>query len=195
MDTKSLVLFSVVTLLVIQQTPVCEASWLQDLMARFGNFGQAKNAHVAVYGDDGSNAQPVPVAQQPQPTEKNKGSWTHELIAAAAGFEAMRVYERRQAKQKGAPPSHSVVKGILAGLAAAAVDRLIETKGLDWIDAQKAKRGATKTAEDMVDQVERGGGSVATNNAGSSSGNRGRNNGADGETFNQQLPPAANDEY
>jgi hypothetical protein len=39
----------------------------------------------------------MPVALNPQviyntqPTEEHKSSWTHELIAGAAGFEAMKV--------------------------------------------------------------------------------------------------------
>ena len=132
----------------------------------------------------------------------------------------MRTYERHQAKQKGQPPSHSVMKGILAGLAAAAVDRLIETKGLDWIDAQRAKSSATRQAESMVDQVESGGGNFGgTNQAGSAvvqdggrrnrgggnrannndnnnngGGNRANNNGGS-ESFSQQVAPATNDEY
>jgi hypothetical protein len=128
-------------------------------MQRFSGSGnKAKEAHVAVYGEDGRNAERPSGPQQARPKEKNKGSWTHEMIAAAAGFEAMRTYERHQAKQTGQPPNHSIVKGILAGLAAAAVDRLIETKGLDWIDAQRAKTGAARAAENMVEQVERGNG-------------------------------------
>lgn len=37
-------------------------------------------------------------------------------------------------------------KELLAGLAGGAVDRLVETKGFDFIDAQKAKDHATEQA-------------------------------------------------
>lgn len=47
--------------------------------------------------------------------------------------------------------SHSTAKEILAGLAAAEADKLIETKGLDYIDAEKAKHHAKKQAEQLYD--------------------------------------------
>jgi len=40
----------------------------------------------------------------------------------------------------GQPPSHEKAKELLAGFAGAFVDREAETKGLDFIDREKAKR-------------------------------------------------------
>lgn len=138
MYQKSGTVYALIALLVLQQSGISHANWFTNLFTS-SKSKEAKEAHAEVYG--GENAGQPP---------KNKGSWTHELIAAAAGFEAMRAYERHQAKQQGAPVNHSIMKGVLAGLAAAAVDHLIETKGLDFIDAQRAKSKASNTAEHVA---------------------------------------------
>ncbi|KAI9634865.1 uncharacterized protein MKK02DRAFT_15252, partial [Dioszegia hungarica] len=65
----------------------------------------------------------------------------HELIAGAASFEAMRAYEQHQA-QNGKPQSFAIAKEIIAGFAGAEVDKLIETKGLNEVDALRAKHEA-----------------------------------------------------
>ncbi|KND01293.1 uncharacterized protein SPPG_03103 [Spizellomyces punctatus DAOM BR117] len=75
----------------------------------------------------------------------HKSSWSHEIIAGAAGYEAMKSYERHCAAN-GQPQSHSQMKEILAGLAAAEVDKLFETKGLDWLDRDRAKQQAIAQA-------------------------------------------------
>ncbi|XP_055356333.1 uncharacterized protein LOC129601516 [Paramacrobiotus metropolitanus] len=126
-----------VAVVLLLQTQSGEANWFTDLFTS----SKAREAHETVYNENPSTA------NTPQ---KHKSSWTHELIAAAAGWQAMRAYENHQAKKTGEPVNHSVVKGVLAGLAAAAVDRLIETKGLDWLDAQRAKSRATQQAESLV---------------------------------------------
>jgi hypothetical protein len=41
---------------------------------------------------------------------------------------------------------------MLAGFAAAEVDKLVETKGADWVDREKAKRQARERAENMYDE-------------------------------------------
>lgn len=120
---------------------IADANWFTDL---FGGK-KAEEAHAKVYNEDPQVSQPASGN-----AGKRKASWTHELIAAAAGYEAMRAYERHKAKQSGQAVNHSIVKGVLAGLAAAAVDRLIETKGLDYIDAQRAKSKATQAAETIA---------------------------------------------
>ena len=48
--------------------------------------------------------------------------------------------------------NHGFAKELLAGFAAAEVDKLIETKGLDYIDSEKAKHQAKKQAEHLYDQ-------------------------------------------
>ncbi|KAJ7219010.1 hypothetical protein B0H12DRAFT_325588 [Mycena haematopus] len=68
----------------------------------------------------------------------HKAALSHELIAAAASYEAAKAYEKH-CEENGKPASHAQAKEILAGLAGAFVDRMVETKGLDSFDKQKAK--------------------------------------------------------
>jgi hypothetical protein len=62
----------------------------------------------------------------------------------------MRAYENHQSAN-GKPASHAFAKELLAGFAGAEVDKLAETKGLDWIDREKAKRQATEQATQQYD--------------------------------------------
>ncbi|KAF8464513.1 hypothetical protein JB92DRAFT_2580910, partial [Gautieria morchelliformis] len=75
----------------------------------------------------------------------HQASFTHEAIAGAAGFAAMKAYESHL-RATGQQPSHVLMKEILAGIAAAEVDKLVETKGMDWIDRHKAKKLAERQA-------------------------------------------------
>lgn len=52
----------------------------------------------------------------------------------------------------GQPASHSAAKELLAGFAGAFVDREVETKGLDFIDREKAKRQAQQQVTQQYDQ-------------------------------------------
>ncbi|OCF33240.1 hypothetical protein I317_03697 [Kwoniella heveanensis CBS 569] len=83
--------------------------------------------------------------------ENHKSKLSHELIGGAAGFEAMKAYEDRCARE-GKPQSHARAKEILAGLAAAEVDKLFETKGLDMYDREEAKRHAKQQAVEALNQ-------------------------------------------
>jgi len=47
----------------------------------------------------------------------------------------------------GAPASHDEAKALLAGFTGAFIDREAETRGLDFIDREKAKRHAQQQAE------------------------------------------------
>ncbi|KAF9366822.1 hypothetical protein BGX34_006091 [Mortierella sp. NVP85] len=78
----------------------------------------------------------------------HKSSWTHELIAGAAAFEAMKAYEDRQ----GDGAHHKLTKEIFAALAGAEADKLFETKGLDFLDRERAKRQAEANAEQIFDE-------------------------------------------
>ena len=100
----------------------------------FGHH-EAKKAHSEVYGNGGHH----------------KASWTHELIAGAAGFAALQAYEHHIAAT-GITPSHALMKELLAGFAAAEVMKLIETRGLDAIDAAKAKHQATQQAHHLANE-------------------------------------------
>jgi hypothetical protein len=52
----------------------------------------------------------------------------------------------------GKPVSHQFAKELLVGIAGAEVDKLAETKGMDFIDREKAKRHAKDNVENMYDQ-------------------------------------------
>ncbi|KAF8607007.1 putative phosphoglycerate mutase family protein, partial [Ceratobasidium sp. AG-I] len=69
----------------------------------------------------------------------HEAKWSHELIAGAASYEAAKAYEDHVARN-GEPDSHAKAKEILAGFAGAFVDREVETRGLDFIDRERAKR-------------------------------------------------------
>ncbi|GJE84837.1 hypothetical protein PsYK624_009130 [Phanerochaete sordida] len=71
----------------------------------------------------------------------HKSSISHELIAAAASYEAAKAYENH-CERNGQPQSHEKAKEILAGLSGAFIDHIVETKGLDFVDKEKAKRHA-----------------------------------------------------
>ncbi|KAG0314471.1 hypothetical protein BGZ99_008117 [Dissophora globulifera] len=74
----------------------------------------------------------------------HESSWTHELIAGAAAFEAMKSYE------SGKAGSH-LTKEMFAALAGAEADKLFETKGLDHLDRERAKRQAEHNAGKIYD--------------------------------------------
>ncbi|KAI1468596.1 uncharacterized protein F4812DRAFT_374559 [Daldinia caldariorum] len=96
-------------------------------------FDDAKNARDEVY--DG------------QPHESKL---SHEFIGGAASFEAMKLFEDRQ-RREGKTVDHAFAKELLAGIAGAEVDKLVETKGLDFLDREKAKHHARKQAEELYD--------------------------------------------
>ncbi|THG95543.1 hypothetical protein EW145_g7940, partial [Phellinidium pouzarii] len=93
------------------------------------------------YGD-------VYLNQQPR---HHESSLTHEAIAGAAGFAAMHAYEEHL-RATGQPVTHGKMKEILAAIAAAEVDKLAETKGLDWLDRHKAKKLAEHQAHALAEQ-------------------------------------------
>ncbi|TFY58688.1 hypothetical protein EVJ58_g6272 [Rhodofomes roseus] len=83
--------------------------------------------------------------------EHHQASFTHEAISAAAGFEAMKAYENHL-RSTGQQPNHALMKELLAGFAAAEVDKLAETKGLDYLDREKAKRQAVEQAHHLANE-------------------------------------------
>ncbi len=72
-------------------------------------------------------------------------------MAGGAAFEAVHLWEKRQ-QAEGKPVSHSFAKEAIAALAGAEVDKLFETKGLDFIDREKAKHSAKENAKHIYDQ-------------------------------------------
>lgn len=51
----------------------------------------------------------------------------------------------------GKPISHQFAKELLVGIAGAEVDKLAETKGLDFIDREKAKHHAKEQVQSLYD--------------------------------------------
>ncbi|KAF2403150.1 hypothetical protein EJ06DRAFT_541891 [Trichodelitschia bisporula] len=84
-------------------------------------------------------------------SEEHKSKFSHELLAGGAAFGAFKMFEDAQRKE-GKPVSHQFAKEALAGLAAAEVDKIAETKGADWVDRERAKHEAKKSSERMYDE-------------------------------------------
>ncbi|KAF7296296.1 hypothetical protein HMN09_01099300 [Mycena chlorophos] len=78
----------------------------------------------------------------------HKASISHELLAAAASFEAAKAYEKHVAAN-GKPDSHATAKELLAAFSGAFVDHMVETKGLDAIDKAKAKKAAAAKHDEV----------------------------------------------
>ncbi|RKP13633.1 hypothetical protein BJ684DRAFT_764, partial [Piptocephalis cylindrospora] len=91
---------------------------------------EAKKAHDEVY-------------------KEKKAHVSHELIGAAAGYEAVKSYQKRR-EEKGLEPKHSKMKQIVAGMAMAEAVRLFETRGNG--DA-KAKREAASAAAAQAESM------------------------------------------
>ncbi|RMJ21881.1 cipC-like antibiotic response protein [Aspergillus sp. HF37] len=83
--------------------------------------------------------------------EAHEASLTHELLAGAASFEAMKLWEDYQRKQ-GKSVSHSFAKEAIAGIVGSQIDRLAETKGMDELEKHKAKRHAEENAHQMYSE-------------------------------------------
>ncbi|KAF4632882.1 hypothetical protein G7Y89_g5248 [Cudoniella acicularis] len=100
---------------------------------------------MGFFSDDSDQAQ----AYNQYNDQPHKSSITHELLAGAASYEAAKAYEQHVEKN-GQPASHDKAKEIFAGFAGAFVDREVETRGLDFIDKEKAKRQAQEYAQDNI---------------------------------------------
>ncbi|MCJ1288220.1 hypothetical protein MMC26_007575 [Xylographa opegraphella] len=101
------------------------------------------------FGDDSDQAQASQQMQNAGPD--NQASFTHELIAGAASYEAAKAYEKHCAAN-GDPGSHQEAKEIAAAFSGAFIDREAETRGLDFIDREKAKRMAEEQNNQAIDQ-------------------------------------------
>ncbi|PBL02591.1 hypothetical protein ARMGADRAFT_1057948 [Armillaria gallica] len=99
------------------------------------------------FNDDSDQAQ----AYDQVVNAPHKAQLSHELIAAAASYEAAKAYEKH-CDANGQPQSHEMAKELLAGFSGAFVDRMVETKGLDYIDSAKAKHHAKEQAHDALSE-------------------------------------------
>jgi hypothetical protein len=100
----------------------------------FFDFLGAQDAHEQVYGGGRPHHQV-----------------THELMAGAAGFEAMRMFERHREAQ-GVPEHHQLVKELLAGFVAAEVEKHFERGVYGHLDREKAQQAAQQQAEALYQQ-------------------------------------------
>ncbi|KAJ3089243.1 hypothetical protein HK100_007817, partial [Physocladia obscura] len=101
--------------------------------------GSSNEHHGRVYAENGKHA--------------NLG---HEVLAGAAGFEALRLIEQKHAEALGEKPKYSFFKELLAGFAAAEVDKIVEThslreRGFDDAKINQLKADAIKQAHDGFD--------------------------------------------
>jgi len=97
------------------------------------------------FSDDSAQAQ----AYNDYGNTPHTATVSHELIGGAAAYEAAKAYENHVAAN-GQPTSHAEAKEILAGLTGAIVDREVETRGLDYIDKEKAKNYAAQQSQDQL---------------------------------------------
>ncbi|KDQ54515.1 hypothetical protein JAAARDRAFT_160537 [Jaapia argillacea MUCL 33604] len=92
-----------------------------------------------------SNSQEAQAYEQVN-SSPHKSHLSHELIAAAASYEAAKAYENH-CQKNGKPASHAEAKELLAGITGGFVDKIAETKGLDAADKERAKHQARQQAE------------------------------------------------
>ena len=96
-------------------------------------FG-AQNAYDQVYTD------PIP-----------RPEVSHELLAGAAGFAAMHEYERHR-EREGIQEHHELGKEMVAGFAAAEVDKHFEEHRYEHLEREQARQGAQQQAQYLYDQ-------------------------------------------
>jgi hypothetical protein len=100
----------------------------------FFDMGGAQGAYDQVYGD-----------------EMPRHEVTHELLAGAAGFEAVRMYEHHR-EREGIVEHHELGKELLGGFAAAEIDRHFDGGGFDHLDRDQATLQAQQQADYLWQQ-------------------------------------------
>ncbi|KAF9170430.1 hypothetical protein BGX20_008993 [Mortierella sp. AD010] len=73
---------------------------------------------------------------------------SHEAIAGAASYEAMKGYEKSRGSGQ-----HKLSKEAFAALAGAEADKLFETKGLSHLDRETARRQTEENAGRVYDHT------------------------------------------
>ncbi|MCJ1341055.1 hypothetical protein MMC09_006351 [Bachmanniomyces sp. S44760] len=81
----------------------------------------------------------------------NQAKFSHEVIGGAAAFGGMKLFEDHQRKE-GKTVNHAFAKELLAGFVGGEVDKLAETKGMDFYDKERAQGHAQQSAGNMYDQ-------------------------------------------
>jgi hypothetical protein len=73
---------------------------------------------------------------------------THELLAGAAAFEAMRMYEHHR-EREGIPVRHELAKELLAGFVGAEIEKHFEQDRYGHLNRRQARRLAEEQAEHL----------------------------------------------
>jgi hypothetical protein len=73
---------------------------------------------------------------------------THELLAGAAGFEAMRMYEHHR-EREGIVEHHALGKEMMAGFALAEVDKHFDEGRYGHLDRHEARRLAEQQSDHL----------------------------------------------
>ena len=76
---------------------------------------------------------------------------THELLAGAAAFEAMRLYEHHR-EREGIPEHHELAKELLAGFVGAEIDKHFENERYGHLSRREARRMAREQADSLMQQ-------------------------------------------
>ena len=76
---------------------------------------------------------------------------THELLAGAAAFEAMRMYEHHR-EREGIPEHHELAKELLAGFVGAEIDKHFENDRYRHLSRHEARRLARQQADSLMQQ-------------------------------------------
>ncbi|KAF8343487.1 hypothetical protein F5887DRAFT_328499 [Amanita rubescens] len=82
---------------------------------------------------------------------QHKAKLSHQVIAGAAAYEAAKAYNDH-CEKNGNPNNHAKAMEIFAGLSGVIIDRLVETKGLDYLDKKKAQKEAEDYAKSHFDK-------------------------------------------
>ncbi|KAF8549081.1 hypothetical protein OG21DRAFT_1606605 [Imleria badia] len=133
--------------------------------------------------------------------DNHKASMTHELLSGGVAYEAAKAYENH-CQENGHPVDHATAKAVLAGFTGAAADRLVETKGLDYLDREQASQQAQQRLSGSlgnrygVSNNDQYGGSN-NDQCGGSNNNQygGSNNDQYGGSNNNQYGGSNNDQY
>ncbi|HEY0937697.1 MAG TPA: DUF3759 domain-containing protein [Trebonia sp.] len=76
---------------------------------------------------------------------------THELLAGAAAFEAMRMFEHHR-EREGIPEHHELAKELLAGFVAAEVEKHFESGRYGHLNRREASQMAREQADSLYQQ-------------------------------------------
>lgn len=76
---------------------------------------------------------------------------SHELLAGAAGFAAMHMYEKHR-ESEGITEHHELGKELIAGFAAAEVDKHFEAGRFNHLEREQARMQAQQQAQYLYDQ-------------------------------------------